>query len=227
MDNIRKDCFYITADIVVFTIKNNELNVLLIKRKNQPFKGMFALPGGFVELKENLRDAALRELKEETGVENAYLRKLHPIGHVNRDPRARIITIPWMALVDETKVNVKASTDAEIAQWFSINDLPKLGFDHEIILNDALKELRFEIQTTNIAYHIMRDKFTLTELQNAYETILGKTLDKRNFRKKIKFLDILKKLTESKLDGAHRPAQLYSFRSKKYQPLNEKMQVFL
>ena len=219
MAELKKDRFYVTADAVVFTILNKELKILLIKRKKEPFKGKFALPGGFVELNENLEQAAKRELEEETGVKNIFLKNLHAFGNVKRDPRGRVITIPFLALIDGEKIKLHATSDAELAKWYSVYSLPELGFDHNKIIKDALKHLRFEIQNTNIAFQIMPDKFTLSELQNAYEIILDKKLDKRNFRKKLAELDLLKPLSETKMAGAHRPAKLYSFKEKQYKML--------
>jgi len=216
---LKKDRFYVTADAVVFTILNKELKILLIKRKKDPFKGKFALPGGFVELNENLEGAAKRELEEETGVKDIFLKKLHAFGDVKRALRGRVITIPFLALIDGEKVKLHASSDAEFAKWHSAYSLPQLGFDHKKIIDDALKHLRSEIENTNIAFQIMPEKFTLSELQRAYEIILDKKLDKRNFRKKLKELNILEQLFETKMEGAHRPAKLYSFKEKEYKML--------
>jgi len=216
---LKKDRFYITADAAVFTILNKELKILLIKRKKEPFKGKFALPGGFVELDENLEDAVKRELEEETGVKDIFLKKLHAFGDVGRDPRGRVVTIPFLALIDGDKVKLHASSDAEFAKWHSVYSLPNLGFDHKKIISDALMHLRAEIENTNIAFQIMPEKFTLTELQQAYEIILDKKLDKRNFRKKLRELNLLEELFETKMEGAHRPAKLYSFKEKEYKML--------
>jgi 8-oxo-dGTP diphosphatase len=165
MPEVRNDRFYITADAVVFTILNKELKILLIRRKKEPFKAKFALPGGFVELNENLEDAAKRELEEETGVKDIFLKKLEAYGNVGRDPRGRIVTIPFLALIDGEKVKLHASSDAELAKWYSAYDLPFLAFDHDKIIKEALEHLRAELEDTNIALQIMPEKFTLTELQ--------------------------------------------------------------
>jgi 8-oxo-dGTP diphosphatase len=211
-----KNRFYVTADAVVFTIHNSELKILLIKRNNEPFKNMYALPGGFVRLNESLQEAASRELEEETGIRNIFLKKLIAYGGIDRDPRGRVITIPFLALIDAEKLNLHAAGDAQLAKWRNIYDLPPLAFDHRKIIEDALGILRYDIQNTNIAFQIMPEKFTLTELQKAYETILDEKLDKRNFRKKLRELMILKPLHETKMEGAHRPAKLYSFKDKRY-----------
>ncbi len=214
--NFKKDRFYVTVDAVVFTILDNELKIIIIRRKNPPFKGYFALPGGFVELDENLDGAAERELKEETGVENIFLKKLKPFGKVGRDSRGRVITIPYLAIISGKNVKLHSTCDAELARWYSIYNLPKLAFDHKEIISYALNKLRSEIKKSNIAFQIIPKKFTLTELQRVYEIILNKKLDKRNFRKKLSELLILKELPETKMEGAHRPARLYSFRLREY-----------
>ena len=212
MAELKKNIFYVAADSVVFTILNKELKILLIKRKNEPFKGKFALPGGFVELNENLSDAALRELEEETGVKDIFIEQLETYGDVKRDPRGRVLSVAYLALIDGEKVKLHATDDAELAKWFSVYNLPELAFDHKKIVKDALQRLRAELQSTSIAFQLMPEKFTLSELQNAYEIILDKKMDKRNFRKKLKELDILKELHENKMEGAHRPARLFSFK---------------
>jgi len=211
-----KDRFYVTVDAVVFTILNNELKILIIKRKIPPFKGGFALPGGFVNLNENLDRAAERELKEETGVGTILLKKLKPFGKVGRDPRGRVITVPYLAIISGKNVKLHSTCDAELARWHSVYNLPKLAFDHKEIISYALNKLRSEIERSNIAFQIIPKKFTLTELQRVYEIILNKNLDKRNFRKKLRELLILKELDETKMEGAHRPARLYSFRLREY-----------
>ncbi|MCB9359256.1 NUDIX hydrolase [Candidatus Woesearchaeota archaeon] len=223
----KKDQFYITADAVVFTILKDQLKLLLIKRKLPPHKGSYALPGGFVNLDEGLYDACKRELEEETGVKDIYLKKLKVYGNPKRDPRARVITVPFLALIDSEELKLHAGDDAELANWHSAYRLPELAFDHDKIVEDALHQLRYEIQTTNIANQLMPERFTLTELQRAYEIILDKPLDKRNFRKRIDYLKLVKPLNETKMDGAHRPAKLYSFKNKKYETMREKIYVLM
>ncbi len=216
----------VAVDAVCFTARGNELQILLIKRKHEPFTGMWAIPGGFVHPKEELEKAAERELKEETGVKNVFLKQLGTYGGVERDPRGRVLSITYIALIQgDQKLN--PTTDAMAAEWFSVHELPELAFDHKDIIADALKHLQYELQTTNIAYQILPNKFTLTEVQKLYELVLGKELDKRNFRKKMKELDLVKALNETKMEGAHRPAQLFEFKDKKYKPVSEKVQVFL
>ncbi|MFT4304420.1 MAG: NUDIX hydrolase [Candidatus Woesearchaeota archaeon] len=223
----KKDIFYVTADAVVFTIMKEQLKILLIKRGQAPFKGSFALPGGFVEIDEDIYSACQRELRDETGVNNIYLKPLKIYAKPDRDPRGRVLTIPFLALTDSSIIELHASHDADLAKWHSVYELPKLAFDHESIIKDALQQLRLEIQTTNIANQLMPSKFTLTELQKAYEIVLDKNLDKRNFRKRIDYLGILRPLNELKTEGAHRPAQLFCFKTKKYETMKDKIYVMM
>ncbi|MFC1741973.1 NUDIX domain-containing protein [Nanoarchaeota archaeon] len=219
--------FALTADAVVFTILNNTLKVLLIRRKNPPFKGMYALPGGFLRTGETFEQACARELKEETNVSHIFLKKLSVYDKVDRDPRGRVITTAFTAIIDSHKVKLKADTDAITAEWFDAYKLPKLGFDHKDIIDEALNDLRYEIQISNIAVQLLGNKFTLASLQKAYEVILDRKLDKRNFRKRIKELDVLQPLKETAMEGAHRPAQLHKFKNKRYTILKDKIHVFL
>jgi len=217
----------VAVDIVVFTIIKDNLKVLLIRRKNDPFKHSYALPGGFVELDENLEQAAARELEEETNVKGIFLKQLHAWGDVGRDPRGRVISVSFIALIDSEKFKLVSTSDAEVAAWLSVYELPKLAFDHKKVLDDALSELRYEIQTTNIAFQLLPKRFTLTEMQKAYEVILDTKLDKRNFRKRLNALGILKPTAETRMEGAHRPAKLYSFKEQRYSEIREKINVFL
>ena len=216
----------VAVDAVVFSCQENAVNVLLIRRKKEPFSGKCALPGGFVEENETAEDAVLRELQEETGVKNIFLKQLKAYTNPKRDPRGRVISIAYVALISADQ-DLIAASDALSAEWISIAHLPMLAFDHKSILADALTNLRMEIQTTNIASQILPKKFTLSELQRLYEIVLGKEMDKRNFRKKIYQLHILKECAETKMEGAHRPAQLYQFTAREYAPLGERIQIFL
>lgn len=216
----------VAVDAVVFTVINDELNLLLIRRKNKPFQGKCALPGGFVEQDEELDDAVIRELCEETSVSNVFVKQLGAYGGVKRDPRGRVIAIAYLALINADQ-ELHATSDAMDAKWYPIYSLPALGFDHEQIVADALDVLRYEIQTTNIALQILQKKFTLSQLQSLYESVFDKKLDKRNFRKRIKELDILKETNESFREGAHRPAKLYVFKQQSYMTTREKIRVFL
>lgn len=205
----------VTVDIVLFTVADNDLRVLLIKRLVSPFKGMWAIPGGFVLKAETLDAAALRELREETNVKDIYLEQLYTFGDPGRDPRTRVITVSYFALVSADKFELRADTDAEEVAWHSMYSLPELAFDHEKILNYALERLRNKLEYTTVGFELLPAKFTLTELQRLYEIILNRPLDKRNFRKKILSLGILKSLNETKMEGIHRPAQLYAFAKKR------------
>ena len=217
----------LTVDAVVFTIQQTELKVLLIKRKKPPFKGMYAIPGGFVRDSEETHDAVLRELSEETGVSDIFLHFFNTYASVGRDPRGRVVSMGYLALISSDKLHLEASTDAEEARWFRYDSLPKLAFDHDDVIRDALKHLRFEIQATNIAAQLLPREFSLTELQTLYETILGIELDKRNFRKRLRNLDILEATPHMRREGAHRPARLYRFKDREYHPLKDKVHIFL
>ncbi|MBI5389858.1 NUDIX hydrolase [Candidatus Woesearchaeota archaeon] len=215
----------VAVDAVVFTIQQDQLKLLLIQRKNPPFQGMYALPGGFIHPAEALEAAAHRELSEETGVKDIFLTQLGAYGAVKRDPRGRIISIAYLALIKGDQ-RLKPATDASAAQWLSIHQLPTLAFDHAAIIADALKRLHYEIQMTTLASQILPSKFTLTQLQHLYELILGRNMDKRNFRKWIKELDLVQELPEW-TSGKHRPAQLYRFKISSYQQLGDRVNLQL
>lgn len=201
----------VAVDIIIFTVDSKDLKVLLIKRKINPFKGMWAIPGGFVRQGETLEEAARRELREETNVSDIYLEQLYTFGDPGRDPRAWVITIAYFALISSDKREIKADTDAEDVAWYSMYDLPELAFDHSKILKYALERLRNKLTYTTIGFQLLPEKFTLTELQRVYEIILDRPIDKRNFRKKILSENMLIELSETKMDGIHRPARLYQF----------------
>lgn len=207
----------LTVDLVIFTVAGNDLKVLLIQRKQEPFKECWALPGGFVESDESLEKAAARELKEEVGVTDVYLEQLYTFGEPKRDPRGRVISVAYFALVDAERQQIRAASDAADAQWHSVFNPklgPKLAFDHKQILEYAVWRLRNKIEWTTVGYELLPKKFTLSELQRVYEIILQKPVDKRNFRKKILAQGQIRELNETRSDGAHRPAKLYSFRKK-------------
>lgn len=204
----------VTVDIVLFTIMNNDLKVLLIKRGREPFKDVWAIPGGFVRINESLDKAALRELGEETGVKDVYLEQLYTFGDPGRDPRGRVITVAYFALVNADEFQLKATTDASDVKWFSIYKLPEMAFDHKKILNYALKRLRYKLEYTTVAFQLLPKMFTLTQLQTVYEIIFNKKLDKRNFRKKILSLGLIKDTGKRTKGVSHRPAKLYSFTQK-------------
>ncbi|MCI0337881.1 MAG: NUDIX hydrolase [Acidobacteria bacterium] len=207
----------VTVDIVIFTIAEDDLKVLLVRRGVEPFKGRWALPGGFVEIKESLEQAAARELKEEVGVTNVYLEQLYTFGDPKRDPRGRVISVAYFALIDAERQRIVAASDAADAEWHSVFN-PKLGaklaFDHKEILDYAVWRLRNKIEWTTVGYELLSKKFTLSELQRVYEIILQRPVDKRNFRKKILAQGQIREINETRSDVAHRPARLYSFREK-------------
>lgn len=201
----------VTVDIVLFTVTQNHLKVLLIQRKQPPYDHMWAIPGGFIHTGETLEQAASRRLDEETNVDNIYLEQLGSFGRPDRDPRARVITVAYYALVSAEKLHLEAHANAEDVSWFDVTQLPELAFDHAEIVQKALARLKNNLEASSVAFQLLPEKFTLTELQRVYELILGKTLDKRNFRKKILASEILKDTGETKMEGYHRPAQLYAF----------------
>jgi 8-oxo-dGTP diphosphatase len=202
----------VTVDLVIFTVAEDDLKVLLIRRGQEPFKGRWALPGGFVDIEESLERAAARELQEEVGVMNVYLEQLYTFGDPKRDPRGRVISVSYFALVDAERQRIVAASDAAEAQWRSVFDTPKLAFDHAKILDYAVWRLRNKIEWTTVGYELLPKKFTLSELQRVYEIILQRPVDKRNFRKKIMAQGQVVELNETRTDVAHRPARLYSFR---------------
>lgn len=212
----------LTVDCVIFGLDDENLKVLLIERDLEPFKGKWALPGGFVRIDETIDEAARRELREETGVDNVYLEQLYTFGELKRDPRERVVTVAYYALVNLSDHRIKATTDARNAAWFALSDLPKLAFDHDTIYDTALKRLKGKLRYQPIGFELLPRKFTLSRLQKLYEMVLERLLDKRNFRKKILSMDLLIELDEIEQDVAHRAARLYSFDEKKYQRLAKK-----
>lgn len=212
----------VTVDCVVFGLdKSADVRVLLIKRAYAPFKDSWALPGGFIHENEALDDAARRELEEETGVKDVFIEQLYTFGAPDRDPRGHIISVSYFALVNLEEHPTTAATDAQDAQWFKLSELPSLAFDHAHILDVAIKRLDAKVRYQPIGFELLPDKFTLSELQNLYETILGRSLNRRNFRSKILKMGILEQLERQK-DVPHRPAFLYKFNKEKYEELAEK-----
>lgn len=199
----------VTTDIVIFSIREEALKVLLIKRAGTPFKGKWALPGGFVREDENLDSSALRELEEETGVRDVYLEQLYTFGNPGRDPRERVITVAYYALIASDQLSLCAATDAEAVGWFGLDELPGLAFDHDEIIAMAHQRLSAKLDYSTIAFQFMAETFTLPELQGVYEIILGEAIDKRNFRKWILALEQIEETGELRREGPHRPAMLY------------------
>lgn len=210
MSRNRKDGpLAVTTDIVIFTISGEALQVLLIRRANAPFKDRWALPGGFLDPGEDLDACARRELAEETGVAGIYLEQLYTFGTVGRDPRGRVITVAYFALVPGDALDVKAASDAADARWHAMDALPGLAFDHALILATAKERLVNKLTYSTIAFQMMPPEFTLSELQKVHEIIRGELLDKRNFRKSIKAMGVLEETGARRKEGAHRPARLY------------------
>ena len=199
----------VTTDVVIFTIQEDELKVLLIRRGGEPHAGCWALPGGFINMDEDLEAAALRELEEETGVSGVYLEQLYTFGKPERDPRERIITVAHYALVPIDRLQVRASSDAREVGWFPCRSLPPLAFDHADIVKLAHRRLSAKLDYSTIALQFMPKRFTLGELQRVYEIIRGEELDKRNFRKRMLAGGYLRDTGAQRRNGRHRPARLY------------------
>jgi 8-oxo-dGTP diphosphatase len=216
----------VTVDLVIFTIRDGALQVLLIQRGVAPYEGRWALPGGFLRAGESLEAAALRELEEEAGVRDIYLEQLYSFGDPARDPRGRVVTVAYYALVAAARAPLVAGSDAAAARWWPVTAHPPLAFDHARILAYAVERLRNKLEYTTVGFQLLPQKFTLTQLQQVYEAILGRRLDKRNFRRKMELLGILTPLEEWSRDAPSRPAQLYRFSAKRFEKLKEKGILF-
>ena len=212
----------IAVDVVLFTIQDGTLKVLLVKRQHAPYRGAWALPGGLVGQDESVDTAILRELQEETNIGNIYLEQLYTFGEPNRDPRGRVITVAYYAVVNWQQFQLKARQRVSEANWFAVKRLPALAFDHQRIVDYALERLRNKINYTTVGFQLLPREFTLTELQRSYEVIVGQRLDKRNFRRKMLQLGILKGTREFQANGRQRPARLYTFTEPKVVKLQEK-----
>ena len=204
----------VAVDIILFTIEDDQLKLLLVRRNEEPYKGKWALPGGFVKMDESLDQAAIRELKEESGVRDVYLEQLYTFGEPQRDPRTRVISVTYMALAAKTVWRLRASGDVVETGFFSITDLPALAFDHGSIFKYGLERLKSKLGYSSIAFGLLPSTFTLSQLQKIYEVILSKNIDKRNFRKKMFSTDLLVSVGEKLAGGAHRPAELFRFKKR-------------
>ena len=223
---MRRPDVQVTVDLVIFALRDGELQVLLVRRGVPPFEGQWALPGGFIEAGESLDAAARRELEEETGVRDVYIEQLYTFGDPGRDPRGRVVTIAYYALLTGEQTMPEAGSDAAAVRWWPARDHPVLAFDHERILGYALDRLRTKLEYTTVGFQLLPRKFTLGQLQRVYETILGRELDKRNFRRKMLLLNILKPLNEWAKEGPSRPAQLYRFSAKHFERLRDRGIIF-
>ena len=218
----------LSVDAVVFGYesKTETISVLLIKRKYEPFKGKWAIPGGFVLQEETLEEAVERELKEETGIEINYLEQLYTFGQPDRDPRNRVVSVAYFGLIEPSAFKILASTDAEEVQWFKITELPSLSFDHDKILKLAIERLKTKITYEPIGFELLDTKFPFSDLEKLYTTLLGRAIDRRNFRKKILSLNILDELDEKISRGSGRPANLFKFNKERYFKLKKEGIIF-
>ncbi|MCS7017905.1 MAG: NUDIX domain-containing protein [Cytophagales bacterium] len=209
----------LTVDCVIFGLGENSLKVLLIERAEEPFKGMWALPGGFVDINESIDEAARRELEEETGIQGMFMEQLYTFGDIHRDPRGRVVSVAYYALVNLSEYRVQPGSDARRAEWHDVNHIPSLAFDHALIFQTALKRLKGKVRYQPVGFELLPEKFALSQLQRVYELILNKELDKRNFRKKILGMGLLIELPERQKGVSHRAAKLYAFDKEKYRQL--------
>ena len=210
----------VTTDCVIFGFDGTKLNVLLIERGIEPFKGRWAFPGGFLRMDEPAESGALRELREETGLKAAYIKQFHTFSDPNRDPRERVLTIAYYALVRMEEV--KGGDDAASAAWFPLDEVPSLAFDHDLILRTALNELRRQIHFEPVGFELLPEKFTIKELQHLYEAILDVRFDRRNFYNKMRHLGILTQLDETIFNSPQKEAFLFKFNRQKYIELKQK-----
>jgi 8-oxo-dGTP diphosphatase len=214
----------VAVDAVVFGYSKQEgVSVLLIQRKYPPFQNSWAIPGGFVLEHESLEEAVRRELQEETGISVNYLEQLYSFGNPGRDPRHRIVSIAYFALVKSSQFQqLKASTDAEHAQWFGINELPPLAFDHQDILGVAIERIRAKIRYQPIGFELLDKIFPFSDLEHLYVSLLGREIDRRNFSRKMLALGILDETKEyAKSEGKGRPSKLFRFNEQRYQQLEK------
>ncbi len=221
-----KQSIKLSVDAVVFGYEEGKISVLLIKRKYEPFKDKWAIPGGFVLNDESLEEAVERELQEETGVKINYLEQLYTFGEPSRDPRGRVVSIAYFGLVRPNTFKIFASTDASEVQWFTIDELPELSFDHQEILEMSIKRLQGKITYEPIGFELLDKKFPFSDLEKLYTTLLGREIDRRNFRKKILGLNVLDELDEKVSKGSGRPANLFQFNQKRYFQLKKEGIIF-
>lgn len=210
----------VTTDCVIFGFDGVKLKVLLIERGCEPYKGRWAFPGGFLKMDESAEEGAKRELEEETGLKAAYIKQFHTFTEPDRDPRERVITIAYYALVRIQDVN--GGDDAAKAQWFDLEDVPSLAFDHDRILRKAMQELRKQIHFEPIGFELLPEKFTMSALQHLYEAILDVKFDRRNFSKKMLHFGLLEPLVEKASSKQARAASLFTFSEERYNEMKQK-----
>lgn len=215
----------VTADCVVFGVTFESggpaLRVLLIERGETPFEGALALPGGFVRIGETIDDAARRELREETGLADVFLEQLYTFGALDRDPRGRVVSVAYYALVNLADHSVQSGTDARAARWVPVQEARELAFDHDQIVGVALERLRAKVRYQPIGFEMLPERFKLSQLQALYEAVLGRALDKRNFRKRILAMGLLAQAGEER-GVPHRAARLFRFDNRRYEALRRK-----
>jgi 8-oxo-dGTP diphosphatase len=218
-----KQSIKVAVDAVVFGYDPEKgISILLIRRKYEPFQKFWALPGGLVGNDESLEDAVRRELVEESGVDVNYLEQLYSFGKPDRDPRNRVVTVTYFGLVRPSDYQLSAQTDAEDVAWHSIDQIPRLAFDHRAIIDVAIARLRGKIAYEPVGFELLDKKFPFSDLENLYQTLLGREIDRRNFKKKIIGYGFLEELDETIQRKAGRPAHLYRFNKKKYDELKTK-----
>ncbi|GAA4833168.1 NUDIX hydrolase [Algivirga pacifica] len=212
----------VAVDAVVFGYKEKELYLLLIKRKYATHQNQWALPGGFVHTDEALTDAVQRELQEETGITVNYLEQLYTFGdQLDRDPRGRVISIAYFGLVNPEKLTLMAATDAQEAKWFPMSRIPELAFDHEVIVQKAKERLHAKVHYQPIGFDLLNKEFPFSDVEQLYQAILQKKIDRRNFRKKLLSFGFLQETDKIHSEGSGRPAKLFTFNKDKYQQLEK------
>lgn len=210
----------IATDVVIFTVRNGKIQILLIKMKKSPYERHWALPGGLVGINESIDAAAIKHLVKKTGVKNVYLEQLYTFGKPDRDPFGRVVSVGYIALIASEELKLRTTKEYDDVAWFPVNDLPALAYDHEEIVACAIQRLRSKLEYSNIVYGLLPQKFTFGELQEVYEIILEKKLDRRNFRKKIMSLGIVKSARQQRKGRPNRPAELYMFTERKPRVVN-------
>ncbi|MEZ4775116.1 MAG: NUDIX domain-containing protein [Bacteroidia bacterium] len=216
----------LSIDCTIFGFEDGKLEVLLIRRAIEPSKGKWALPGGFILVKEDIDDASLRILKEMTGVEKLFMEQQQAFGAVNRYPGRRVITLAYFALIQPGNYSLNPGPEASDVRWFDVKGLPELPFDHGAIIDHAVTTLRQKVRHQPIGFELLPEKFTLLQLQELYEAVLGQKLDKPNFRRKMQGMNLLISLNEYQTGVAHRAARLYKFDIERYNKLRESGFVF-